>query len=158
MEKNQTITISNPSQLFLQVDEFLNLSRKLPSHHEQLQKREKRIFETLGPKSIKEYERILMFQLDLNKVAEQVNLEFQDGIYIDDERDIVHYPYDRTIRTKPTTIDAPTKEKELSPKRVTSIKVGKHKTLQDNSIAIKRIFSTPVLALEDTFETGSKRR
>ena len=74
------------------------------------------------------------------------------------QRDIIRFPYERTLRIKPTTIDPPTKEKELSPMKITSIKVGKHQTIRENTVSIKRMFSTPVLALEDTFETSSKRR
>lgn len=154
---NHTIAISSPSQLVLNVDEFFRLSKKLPSQSETLQRREQQIFDSLGKRSISPYERIVMFKIDLEKVADSVNAKYQDGIYLEDDFDTIRYPYDRTIRTKPIPIEDPSTIKDLSTSKITSIKVGKHRLLQDNTVSIKR-FTTPLLGLSDTFESGSRHR
>lgn len=159
MEKytSEKIIVSNPSQLVMRVDEYLKLSKKLPSQNESLQNRERQIFESLASKSLEEYERLLFFPIDLEKVATQVNIKYQDGIYLDEDLDTIKYPYDRTIRTKPKRLEDPTREKVASPKKVPPLKLGNYRILRDNSIAVLRNNAT-LLALEDTFETSHKKR
>lgn len=161
MEKNSisdyTITIVNPSQLVLSIDEFFHLAKKLPSQSETLKQSEKKIFDQLGEKNISTYSRIVMFQINLDRIADKVNEQYQDGIYLDDDLDTVRYPYDRTIRTRNNPIEAPTIEKELSTSKITSIKVGKHRILENNMVSINKNSITS-LSLSPSYDTISKTR
>lgn len=159
MEKynDQKVDITNPSQLVIRVDEYLNLSRKLPSQNESLINREKQIFDSLGEKTTEQYDRIIFTPIDMSRVESQINATYQDGINIEDDLDTITYPYDRTIRTKPTMLEDPTKEKVQVPKEVPPFRLGNYRVIRDNPIIIKR-FTTPLLALEDTFESSNKIR
>lgn len=158
MEKytDEKIELANPSQLVIRVDEFLKLSRKLPSQNESLVNREKQIYDSLGERTKGSYSRIIFTPIDMKKVEQTVNTTYQDGIYLEEIDDIT-YPYDRTIRTKPTILEDPTKEKVQVPKKVPPLRIGNYRILKDNPVTIQR-FTTPLLALEDTFETSNKRR
>lgn len=159
MEKKQVqdykITIDNPSQLVLEVEELSQLRRKLPSQHETLKAREEAILKRLGERTIDTFRGILMFELDMNHVCDMVNEQFADGISL--EEDTIDYPYTRSVRRKPTILEAPTKTKELSAKKGISIHVGKHQIMGDNTFVVNHL-SIPTLALEDTFEESHKRR
>lgn len=159
MEKytDEKIDILNPSQLVIRVDEFLKLSRKLPSQNESLINREKQIYDSLGERQKASYSRIIFTPIDMTRVEEQINTQYQDGIYLEDELDTITYPYDRTIRTKPTILIDPAKEKVQVPKEVPPLRLGNLRILKDNPVTIQK-FTTPLLALEDTFESSNKRR
>ncbi len=152
---SDSISIINPSQLVLNIDDYLHLSRRLPSQDEILQQKEESIFAQLGERKQQSYPRLLMFEINLKKISDQVNEKFQDGIDLEEE--IVRYPTDRTIRRKPTTLDDPSIVRDLSTSKITSIKVGKHTTLGDNSVSLKR-FNTSLLALAYNYETSPRTR
>jgi len=154
----QTIEISNPSQLVLNVDDFLRLSKKLPSQSGELKKREQDILYLLdAPRKNKIYDRLLMFEINIDKIADDINDKYQDGFYLEDEKDDIRYPFSRTIRTKPIKLESPYMRKELSPNKITSIKIGKHRIIENNNISLKKI-STSLLAFSDEFESNYKRR
>lgn len=159
MEKytDEKIDIFNPSQLVIRVDEFLKLSRKLPSQNESLINREKQIYDSLGERQKASYSRIIFTPIDMTRVEKQINTQYQDGIYLEDELDTITYPYDRTIRTKPTILIDPAKEKVQVPKEVPPLRLGNLRILKDNPVTIQKS-TTPLLALEDTFESSNKRR
>ena len=159
MEKytDEKIDIFNPSQLVIRVDEFLKLSRKLPSQNESLINREKQIYDSLGERQKASYSRIIFTPIDMTRVEKQINTQYQDGIYLEDELDTITYPYDRTIRTKPTILIDPAKEKVKVPKEVPPLRLGNLRILKDNPVTIQKS-TTPLLALEDTFESSNKRR
>lgn len=159
MEKytDEKIDILNPSQLVIRVDEFLKLSRKLPSQNESLINREKQIYDSLGERQKASYSRIIFTPIDMTRVEKQINTQYQDGIYLEDELDTITYPYDRTIRTKPTILIDPAKEKVKVPKEVPPLRLGNLRILKDNPVTIQKS-TTPLLALEDTFESSNKRR
>ena len=95
MENNytsgQSISITNPSQLVLSVDEFFRLSKRVPYNDETLLKKEQSIFGHLGERKIAKFPKILMFELSLSKIADQVNEKYQDGFDLEDEYDDVEY-------------------------------------------------------------------
>lgn len=159
MEKKQVqdykIAIDNPSQLVLEVEELSQLRRKLPSQHETLKAREDAIFNRLGERTIDTFRGILMFELDMNHICDMVNEQFSDGISL--EEDMVTYPYTRSVRRKPVSLEEPTKTKELSAKKGITIRVGKHQIMGNNEFVVNHL-SIPTLALEDTFEESHKRR
>lgn len=156
MEKNvitgQAIAITNPSQLLLQIDELLKLRKKLSPQDELLKQKEQNLKSLLGTKSTKEYEGLLFFAINFEKIADQVNLKFQDGI--DLEPDLVHIPFSTTIRTRPTILEDPTKIKEKKTSGIGTIKIGKHKIIAQNTIELKR-FNTSLLAFSDSFSSES---
>lgn len=156
MEKNtiscESIVIPYPSQLVLQAEELFQLRKKLPPHDETLEKKEQKILSTISEKKTQEYESLLFFAIDYEKIAATINNKFQDGISLED--DIVHYPFDRTIRTKPLILEDPTKIKEKNHNGVGTIKIGKHRIIEENSVSLKR-FNTSLLAFSDTFESAS---
>ena len=152
---SDSITIINPSQLVLNIDEYLKTSKKLPSQDATLQEKEEIIFSQLGERKQQTYPRLLMFEINLEKISDQVNTKYEDGI--DLEEDIVRYPSDRTIRRKPTQIEDPSVVKELSTSKITSIKVGKYTTLGAGSVSLKR-FNTSLLALAYNYETAPRTR
>ena len=159
MEKytDEKIEIANPSQLVIRVDEYLKLSRKLPSQNESLMNRERQIFDSLGNRTKENYSRIIFTPIDMSRVEQEVNTRYKDGIYLEDDLDTITYPYDRTIRTRPAKLDDPTKVKVQEPKEVPPLRLGNYRIIRDNPISIQR-FTTPLLALEDTFESSNKRR
>lgn len=150
-----SISIINPSQLVLDIDDYLYLSKRLPSQDETLQQKEESIFSQLGERKKQKYPGLLMFEINLQKVSDYVNEKFQDGIDLEEE--IVHYQSDRAIRRKPTVLDDPSIVRDLSTSKITSITVGKHNTLGDNSVSLKR-FNTALLALDYNYETSPRTR
>ncbi len=152
---SDSISIINPSQLVLNIDDYLHLSKRLPSQDETLQQKEESIFKQLGERKQQSYPKLLMFEINLQKITDQVNEKFQDGIDLEEE--MVRYQSDRTIRRKPTTLDDPSIVRELSTSKITSIKVGKHTTLGDNFVSLKR-FNTSLLAFAYNYETTTRTR
>ena len=142
MEKNytsgQSISITNPSQLVLSVDDFFRLSKRVPYNDETLLKKEEAIFGHLGERKTTKYPKILMFELSLSKIEDQVNEKYQDGFDLEDEYDVVKYQAPRTTRTKPDTLTAPVMVPQLSPNKISSVKVGNYKIMQENPILINR--------------------
>lgn len=158
MEKynsSDSISIINPSQLVLNIDEYLHLSKRLPSQDETLQKKEESIFSQLGERKTQKYPRLLMFEINLQEISNQINKKYEDGIDLEEE--IVRYQTDRTIRRKPITLDDPSIVRDLSTSKITSIKVGKHTTLGENPVSLKR-FNTSLLALAYNYETAPRTR
>ena len=150
-----SISIINPSQLVLNIDDYLHLSKRVPSQDETLQQKEESIFGQLGERKTQKYPRLLMFEINLQKISDYVNEKFQDGIDLEEE--IVRYPSDRAIRRKPTILDDPSIVRDLSTSKITSIKIGKHNTLGENSVSLKK-FNTSLLALAYNYETSPRTR
>jgi len=138
MEKKQVssqcITIANPSQLVLGIDDFYYLSKKLPSGSNELKQKEETILNSLnGLRKIEFYDRILMFKINLDKVADFVNRKYEDGIDLEEDT-IIRYPFDRTIRTMPKTLEEPTKSLSNS----ITIQVGNYNILAKNDLFINK--------------------
>lgn len=161
MEKSyisgQSISIANPSQLVLSVDEFFRLSKKVPSHDDTLKRKEEFIFSHLGERKTAKYPRILMFEIDLQKIADQVNTKYQDGFDLEDEYDIVHYQNPRTIRTRTSLPIEPSLVKELSPSKIKAIKVGNFRIMEENPVSINK-FNTSSLSLDNLQEQNTRVR
>ena len=142
MENNytsgQSISITNPSQLVLSVDEFFRLSKRVPYNDEILLKKEQSIFGHLGERKIAKFPKILMFELSLSKIEDQVNEKYQDGFDLEDEYDVVRYQTLRSTRTKPSTLSEPVMVPQLSPNKISSVKVGNYRIMQQSPILINR--------------------
>lgn len=152
---SDSISIINPSQLVLNIDDYLRLSKRLPSQDETLHQKEEAIFNQLGERKQQSYPKLLMFEINLQKITDQINEKFQDGIDLEEE--MVRYQSDRTIRRKPAILDDPSIVRELSTSKITSIRVGKHTTLGDNFVSLKR-FNTSLLAFAYNYETTPRTR
>lgn len=153
--KDYKIAIDNPSKLVLEIEELTQLRKKLPSQHESLKAREESIFNRLGEKTIDTFHGILMFEMNMNHICDMVNEQLADGISL--EEDEVVYPYSRSIRRKSSSLEEPTKTKELSAKKGISIRVGNHHLIGNDAFAVNRL-SITTLALEDTYEEVHKSR
>lgn len=142
MEKNyisgQSISITNPSQLVLSVDDFFRLSKRVPFNDESLQRKEESIFSHLGERKTTKFPKILMFEISFSKIADQINEKYQDGFDLEDEYDVVHYSTIRTTRTKPESLTEPVMVPQLSPNKITSIKVGNYMIIEENPVSISR--------------------
>lgn len=149
----ETITIINPSQLVELIDGYMNLSKNNSPDNEVLKTKETEIFKQLGERKNTKYPKLLLFEIDFSKICDQINEKYQDGFYLDEEYDVVKAPFDRSIRTKPTDLDAPTVEKELSLNKVTSIEVGKTSTMAQNNLLLKRL-NTTLLAFSYNYENS----
>ena len=146
----ETVIIPNPSQLVLQAEDLFQLYKKLPPNDDTILRKEQQILSQVQEKKTEEYDALFFFAIDCEKIATAINNKFSDGIILED--DVVHYPFDRTIRTKPSILENPTKIKEQKPKGIGVIKIGKHRTIEKNSVSLKR-FNTSLLAFSDTFES-----
>ena len=153
--KDYKVPINNPSQLVLEVEELMQLRKKLPSQHESLKVREESIFNRLGERTIDTFYGILMFEMDMNHICEKVNEQYADGISL--EEDSITYPYSRSIRRKPSFLEEPTKTQELATKKGIAIHVGKHQLIGNNNLVISYL-SMPVVSQEETYEETHKSR
>lgn len=155
--QDSCITILNPSQLVLDADEFLTMSKQSPSKSNLLQEKERELYSYLGDRKNLPFNNILFFTIDLNKVETDVNRVFEDGIDLDEELITVHSPYDRTIRRKTFDLESPTKQQELDKSKITSIVIGNYMTIAAQSFNINRQ-SVPLLALSSDYEEEIKTR
>lgn len=149
------VSINNPSQLVLDVEELMQLRKKLPSQHETLEQREDSIFNRLGERTIDTFCGILMFEMDMNRICDTINEQFADGVSL--ENDSISYPYSRSIRRKPSFLEEPTKTQELSTKKGIAIHLGKHQIIGNNKLVITHL-SMPIVNQEEFYEETHKSR
>ena len=148
----QQITINNPSKLVLDIDAFLNQSNTLYNNGS-----EELILKQLSQRTTTKYPNILMFSIDLEKICDQINDKYQDGFYFEEENDRVQFPYHRTIRRKSSLVHEPSFEKDLSTTQITSIRVGKHAIIGENSVSLKK-FNTSLLMISPSPKFEARAR
>lgn len=154
--KAQVIEIINPSQLIMEIDSFFQLSKRIPSQSPILFEKEKKIFSSLGVRKGKSFDNYMFSEINLGKIEEDINHRFQDGFDLEDDLDTIDYPFFRTSRVK-SELDEPTVVKELLKNRITAIKIGNHRLLENNGATIQR-FNSSLLALSSSFEVPGRRR
>ena len=158
MNKNRSnrapfIEVTNPSQLVLQVDEFLQLSKRIPSDSPVLKDCESQIFNNLGIRKVKDFDNYMIEEINNHILEEGINMNFSRAQEVEDE---IRYPFDRTIRTV-SKIEDPMVAKKTLPGHVSSIKVGNYRVIAGKTPIVKR-FNTSLLALSSSFNAPGKRR
>ena len=154
--KNSNYQLQNPSELIRNIDTYWKLFKEFPNNKDLLNDKETGIFADLGSRYENDFDNLLIQSIDLKKIEDQINNQFQDGIDFEDEQ--VNFPFFRTARREIPLVDPFIEEELTIDKKIPSIQFGNCDILGYNNIFINRFNRGYLLALSSEFDAGVHKK